>query len=62
MALSHKSRINVPGPGGGGHLILKTIGVCHSQLLALGLGENAKRAKIDTLGENMEVKLWKCIP
>ena len=46
----------------GGYLILKTIGVCHSQLLALGLGENARRAKIDTLGENMEVKLWKSIP
>ena len=29
------------------------------QLSALGLGENAIRAKIDTLGENMEVKLWR---
>ena len=27
-----------------------------------GPGKNARRAKIDILGENMEVKLWKSIP
>ena len=57
-----ENTISIGGLDAGGELILKTIGVCHSQLLALGLGENARRAKIDTLGENMEVKLWKSIP